>query len=287
MREGFSFVCSRGVTSFFVILFFAKLFFFVSVDAFAAAAANDERVPDPSCQEAWNDFKNDHPQADIVWGKRTGRPAILRGLESAPTTDRLGDGVLVFINENRNLFGAEFSGRPNRTVTELVEPYLAYRCDRSEMEPLPGLVDGEWVEPSCPEATMIGFRQRVDGLPYLGGDVIAVFDLDRRLKRLEGEYLAELDTPLPVLVNFETALAVALDHLGYRGSEVRYRSEAHGYKFYFRELLPIYSIRFLLPRSFDDLGVDVTVIVSGDAPEVIEVTANIDGAPNDTEDEAV
>ncbi|NLH48149.1 MAG: hypothetical protein GX444_06040 [Myxococcales bacterium] len=268
-----------------IVLFGISLVF--PVIAIAAGTSGADAVePDPGCMEAWQEFQSKYPAAEIRWGSKMGHPTIVWGFEPVESNGDFIGTMLNFIEENGELFGIQNQPAPDRILTELVNPRAVYHCDHSRMEPLPGLREDEWFEPSCPAGTVIAFDQQIEGIPYRNGSVIGAFDAEGRLIKIAGEYLGHVDVPLTAWIDEEQAKAAVLSYLNALPDEVQFGHGRYGYNFDSGEIVPVWVFRVVTSFEIEGLGHDVTAIVDAEAGSVIDIISNIDSAPGDTYDSA-
>jgi len=241
----------------------------------AAIAADAIPLPAPSLDalEEWQDFQADNPDAQIVWGKKLGRPYLLYGFDPIQSDGDYVGTLLKFILDHPAIFGVTDSSiQCVGQLARLENPHISYQCDREELGPQPGLLEGEWYEPSCPEVTVISLKQTLGPLPYLGGEVSATYNKDGYLIKIFGEYLGQVETPLEPLATKDVALAVALDYLNLdiETADIPYSEE--GYKYVDQQILPVWVFRIINIET----GSDRTLTINADSLEVLSATNNVD-----------
>ncbi|MDP8224573.1 MAG: hypothetical protein P9L99_14525 [Candidatus Lernaella stagnicola] len=265
-------------------MLFSVAVFTLPVDARAAAY---DREPDPQCVRAWERFKGEQPGAEIRWGAKLGHPMIVWGFEPVESYGDFVGTLRDFLADNDALFGLRGGPTPGLVRAALSEPNAVYHCDHSRMEPLPGLREDEWIEPTCPEGTIVSLRQFVADVPYVNGEVLGFFDGEGRLRKVSGEALGYIEDPPAVFITPEAARLAVLDVVNALPDQVAFRGTTLAYRFILGEVLPTYAVRVALPFSFDELGNDLTFIVSAESATVLSYSSNIDGAPGDDYDEIV
>jgi hypothetical protein len=253
----------------------------------SASQSSGNVAPDPECEQAWQGFRASEPKAEIRWGRKFGHPMIVWGFDPVESEGDFVGTMRAFLADNLALFGVQEQPAPGRVLAELVEPYAAYHCDHDRMEPLPGLRDDEWIEPSCPEGTVIVFKQQIDGEPFLDGSVIGTFDAAGRLIKVAGEFVGHTDAPLVAWIDEREAQLAVEAYVGAIPGELRFSTAKHGYRFLNGDIVPVWTMRVTASFDIEGVGRDVTAIVNAESATVLAVFSNIDGAPDDEYDEIV
>jgi hypothetical protein len=237
--------------------------------------------PPPQAEAEWEQFLQDNPDAEVVWGTRFGRPSLLYGFEPIDAAHDYVGAVRAFMAGLPAMFGLSDANLPGVTLTALTDPHLVYHCDRSRMTPLPGLIEKQMIEPRCPEVSILSLGQMINGLPFLSGGLGAVFDKQGRLTKLLGEYIGGVPAPAPPEISKTDAVAAALAALDLTEADVAILSADVGYKFYDQELLAVWVIRLV---TLDDRR-DLSFLVDAEDGQVLAVTDNVDYYIDDTNDE--